>query len=135
MLRLAALMVGSRQEAEDVVQEAFLALSLRWDEVDNPGAYLRTSVINGANMVLRRRKASNDRRIPPPSPMHTAHGAEAIELADALAALAPNQRLAIVLRYYLALTDEEIGGHLGCRPSTVRSHLRRGLRTLREELA
>jgi len=91
-------------------------------------------VINGANMVLRRRKSSNDRRIPllPPS---TTHGVEAIELADALASLAPNQRLAIVLRFYLALTDEEIGRHLGCRPSTVRSHLRRGLRTLRQELA
>lgn len=89
MLRLAALIVGSRQEAEDVVQDAFLALSLRWDVIDNPGAYLRTSVINGANTVLRRRRTSNDRPIPllPPS---TTQGVGAIELADALAALAPN---------------------------------------------
>ena len=134
MLRLAALMLGSRHEAEDVVQEAFLALSLRWDDIDNHGGYLRTSVVNGANMALRRRRAGLGRPMALP-PSTTSLDAEAIELAEVLASLAPNQRLAIVLRYYLDLTDAEIGRHLDCRPSTVRSHLRRGLRVLRKELA
>ncbi|MGZ4740484.1 MAG: sigma factor-like helix-turn-helix DNA-binding protein [Ilumatobacteraceae bacterium] len=42
------------------------------------------------------------------------------------------QRSAIVLRYLCDLPEEEIAANLNCRPSTVRSLVRRGLAELRE---
>ncbi|MYJ30027.1 MAG: hypothetical protein F4072_08685, partial [Acidimicrobiaceae bacterium] len=55
MVRLATLLVGSPAIAEEVVQDAFVAVSERWDTVDRPDAYLRRSVINGCAGILRRR--------------------------------------------------------------------------------
>ena len=46
--RVAFVLLGSRHEAEEVVQDAFVALRPRWDAVDNPGGYLRRSVVHGA---------------------------------------------------------------------------------------
>ena len=54
------------------------------------------------------------------------------EFADALAALPERQRAAIVLRHHLDLPDDEIAALLGCRRSTVRSLVKRGLASLRE---
>jgi len=47
MSRLAYLMVGSPEQAQELVHDAFARLYERWDTVDNPGAYLRTTVVNG----------------------------------------------------------------------------------------
>ena len=55
-----------------------------------------------------------------------------VELADALAALPERQRAAIVLRYYVDLPEAEIAELLGCRPTTVRSLVARGMVALRE---
>ena len=55
MARLAFLMVGSEDQAEELVHDAFARLYERWDRVDNPGGYLRTCVVNGCKDRLRRR--------------------------------------------------------------------------------
>src|SRR3954449_12278798 len=57
LLRLAVLLTDDPGTAEDVVQDAFLALQRRWHAVDPAAAagYLRTSVVNGARSLLRRR--------------------------------------------------------------------------------
>ena len=47
MVRLATLLVGSPAIAEEVVQDAFTSVNERWDAVEHPDAYLRTSVVNG----------------------------------------------------------------------------------------
>jgi len=57
MLRMATLMVGSVEVAEEVVQDAFVVVGRRWSSLDRPGAYLRTTVVNGCAQVLRRRDA------------------------------------------------------------------------------
>ena len=62
MVRLAALLVGSRAIAEEVVQDAFAAVSERWDGLDRPGGYLRTAVVNGCAQVLRRRSVEDRHR-------------------------------------------------------------------------
>src|SRR5215470_1874637 len=54
MVRLAVLLVGSLAVAEEVVQDAFVVVSQRWNELDNPGGYLRTTVVNACRMQLRR---------------------------------------------------------------------------------
>src|SRR5215475_11426788 len=59
LIRLAHIMLGSRQAAEDVVQEAFLGLYRRWAQLDDPSralGYVRSSVLNGCRSALRRRR-------------------------------------------------------------------------------
>ena len=46
MLRLAFLLTGSSSSSEEAVQEAYVRLYERWDDVDEPGAYLRRAVVN-----------------------------------------------------------------------------------------
>jgi RNA polymerase sigma-70 factor (sigma-E family) len=127
MVRLAFLLTGSSAEAEEIVQEAFVRVRNRIDRVDNPSAYLRTTVVNGCRN--RYRRILVERR----------HGAPAArasydqvdELSDALAALPLRQRSVIVLRFYAGLTETEIAQALGCRPGTVKSLCHRGLAELR----
>ena len=64
LTRVAFVLLGSRHEAEEVVQDAFVALRPRWDAVDNPGGYLRRSVVHGAYAraaTPRRRRAPRSR--------------------------------------------------------------------------
>lgn len=134
MVRLATLLVGSSEQAEEVVQDAFETVDQRWSQIEQPGAYLRQVVVNGCRGVLRRRDI--ERRHQQLAivdelehlPTHL------IELHDALAKLSERQRTVIVLRYFVDLPDEEIAEILDCRPPTVRSLARRGLRLLRKEL-
>lgn len=129
MIRLAFLMLDSQEQAEDVVHDALARLIERWDRVDNPGAYLRATVLNGARSVLRRRRLI--RRNPTSELQST--DPEAEYLTDLLAILTPTRRAVVVLRYFEQLTVPEIARILGIREGTVKSSLHRGLRTLRQE--
>ena len=128
MVRLAFLLVDSNEVAEEVVQDAFARLHERWDRVSNPGGYLRTSVVNGARDIQRRRQ--RERRLPVEAPEQAALGAD--HLLDVLATLPTKRRAALVLRYYDDLSEAEIASVLGVRPGTVKSMLHRGLAQLRE---
>ncbi len=128
MARLAYLMVGSAEQAEELVHDAFARLYERWGQVDNPGGYLRTCVVNGCRDSLRRRRV--ERRPQPPGSPSAELGAD--HLADALADLPYRQRAAIVLRYYEDRSEADIADLLGVRPGTVKSLLHRGLAHLRE---
>jgi RNA polymerase sigma-70 factor (sigma-E family) len=128
MVRLAVLLVGSHEQAEEIVQDAFAQLFERWDSLDRPGAYLRTCVVNGCRRAHRRRRL-DDRARAMPVQLWTALGAD--DLADALAALPARRRAAVVLRYYEDLSEAEIAEALGVRPGTVKSLLHRGLAQLR----
>jgi RNA polymerase sigma-70 factor (sigma-E family) len=128
MARLAFLMVGSVEQAEELVHDAFAQLYERWDRVDNPGGYLRTCVVNGCRDRLRRR--SVERRHPAGSPGTSEQ--ETDLLADVLASLPYKQRAAVVLRYYEDRSEADIAELLGVRPGTVKSLLHRGLASLRE---
>lgn len=55
MVHLATLLEGSVAVAEEVAQDAFLSVSERWNEIDRPDAYLRTSVVDRSVSALRRR--------------------------------------------------------------------------------
>lgn len=130
MIRLAFLMLGSQEQAEDVVHDALARLVERWDRVQNHGAYLRTSVMNGSRSVLRRRRLIRQ---------HSASDfedtdPEADYLADLLEILTPKQRAVVVLRYFEQLTIPEIARTLGIREGTVKSSLHRSLRILRQEI-
>ncbi len=132
MLRLATLLCGSLTQAHDIVQDAFANLLVRWDRVDQPGAYLRRSVVNGS--LGRRRRRDREHLTDRPPTAADTPALDRIELADALAALPARQRAAIVLRFYFGLPDAEIAAALRCRVGTVASLVHRGLAQLRTQL-
>jgi RNA polymerase sigma factor (sigma-70 family) len=129
MVRLAYLMLGSRSEAEEVVQEAALNAGRR--DSENPHAYYRRSVVNGSVAVLRRRAIAESHQ-PDPPPLE--EPSYLVELRDCLLTLPERQRAAIALRFLEGLPDSEIGQILDCREGTVRSLISRGLATLRNEV-
>ena len=129
MTGLAYRMLGSRAEAEDVVQDAFARIELRWAKIDSPEGYLHRVVVNRSNDVLRRRRLEQRFRLLRRDETTELH---ADELADALAALSPKRRTAVVLRYYAGLRELEIAEVMGVRPGTVKSMLHRALAQLRE---
>jgi RNA polymerase sigma factor (sigma-70 family) len=113
MVRLAALMVGSRAIAEEIVQDAFASVSERWDGLDRPGGYLSTAVVNGCAQVLRRRSVE-DRHgtVEPVVPDEIPE--RLIELRSALNRLTERQRIVVVLRYFADLSDREIAQTQEC---------------------
>jgi RNA polymerase sigma factor (sigma-70 family) len=136
LVRLARSLVDRREQAEEIVQEAFVRALGRWSRLDNPGGYLRTAVVNGCRNELRRRAVRRRRdrvaaTTPTTADVTGAHG-EADALLRALAGLAPRRRIALVLRFYLDRPEAEIAELLGVRPATVRSLTSRGLADLRK---
>lgn len=131
MVRLAFALVSDLSEAEELVQDAFLDVAERLDDLREPGAYLRVAVVNRSRSLLRRRAVRRRRPAPLPSDVSP----EADELWDVLAELPEQQRTAIVLRYYGDYRASEIAELLDCPAATVRSWLRRGLGSLREALS
>ena len=127
MVRLARLITGSNEAAEDVVQEAFVRVYRNWERADHPGAYLRTVVVNRSRSWQRRRLVERDRQ---PAVEEQAADPEGRELLDALAHLGVRQRTALVLRFYADLSEADIALAMGCRPGTVKSLVHRGLRRL-----
>ena len=96
MVRLAFTLVGSNAEAEDIVQDSFVEVSRRLDEIDKPGAYLRTAVVSRCRSALRRRRVMSQH--PPDAPGSLTNDAN--ELWDVLAKLPEDQRIIVVLKYY-----------------------------------
>ncbi len=131
MVRLAFTLIGNNAEAEEVVQDSFVEISQRFDELDRPGGYLRTVVVSRCRSVLRRRRLMHQH--PPPRPMDLPPEAES--LWDVLEQLPEHQRIAVVLKYYCGLRASEIATIIDQPPATVRSHLRRALGVMRKELS
>jgi RNA polymerase sigma-70 factor (sigma-E family) len=129
MVRLAALLTGSSEIAQDLVQDAFVRLHGQWSRVHEPRAYLRRAVVNACHSHHRRRRV--ERRYASTADAVANATLEANELADALDALPHRQRAAIVLRFYADLSDIDIAAALRCRPGTVASLIHRGLEQLR----
>ncbi|MGH3851528.1 MAG: sigma-70 family RNA polymerase sigma factor [Pseudonocardiaceae bacterium] len=128
LVRLAFAMLDSLAQAEEVVQDAYVKVFERWARLDSPGGYLRICVVNGSRQALRRRRLALRRRS-----LEVATSSElgADHLLAALAGLTPTRRAAVVLRYYLDLSEAQIADALGVRPGTVKSMLHRSLSELR----
>ena len=134
LARLAYLLVDTRELAEEAVQEAFAKAYPRWRRIEQPEAYLRTSVVNACRKVQRRRELV--RRTPLVAVADApAAGDLADHVADVVRALPPTMREAVVLRYYLQLTDAEIARTLDIAVGTVKSTLNRARHQLRRQLS
>lgn len=133
MVRVALLMTGSAETAQDVVQDSFVGVWRRWDQIRDPPGYLYRSVVNGCRSHVRRR--SREQRLRSGRSRDEAGSSVAPagtdELSDALALLPHRQRAALVLRFYDDLSEAETAAVLGCRPGTIGSLVHRGLAQLR----
>lgn len=132
MVRLATSLVDTRERAEEIVQDAFEKTLLAWQRLDEPGAYLRASVVNGCRSELRRRRVTR-KHAHPERPSVVA--AEDAYLLDALSKLTPQRRIAITLRFYADLPEAEIARLMNVRLGTVKSLVSRGLTDLRKVVA
>jgi RNA polymerase sigma-70 factor (sigma-E family) len=137
LLRLAVIMLGDQQAAEDVVQDAFLGLYRRWSALrstDRAQAYVRSAVFNGCRSVLRKR--GRDRQFVLAEPQ--AESAEARVLLTeehqavltAMRGLPDRQREAVALRYCLDMPVDEVAKAMGISQGTVKSATSRGIAAL-----
>jgi RNA polymerase sigma-70 factor (sigma-E family) len=132
MIRLAYVLTGNADVAEDVVQDAFALLHAKLDSVDNPGGYLRVTVVNLCRNQERRRR--QDRRLGAQIHQPRLSSLDASEMADVLLRLPYRQRAVLVLRYWGDWSEAEIASALNCRPGTVKTLASRGLTRLRREV-
>jgi RNA polymerase sigma-70 factor (sigma-E family) len=143
LCRWAALMLGDRHRAEEVVMDAFAALMRREGALRDPAAalgYLRSCVLNGARSHWRREQ--RERRANALSlasgPEDGASSRSGWEDRDvvvrALGTLPHRQRAVAVLRYYADLSDAEIAVALGISVGTVKSQLHKARARLAEAL-
>jgi RNA polymerase sigma-70 factor (sigma-E family) len=136
--RLAYLLTGDRATAEDVAQEAFLRAAARLGALRDENAfpaYLHRAVVNRVRNRARRLSLERTRTQPPPAPYDLPDVAGREALWAALLRLPYRQRAALVLRFYLDLSEADIAERLGCRPGTVKSATARGLAALRADLS
>jgi RNA polymerase sigma-70 factor (sigma-E family) len=142
LVRLATLLLRDVPTAEEVVQDAFVAMHDGWHRLrngENALAYLRQAVVNRSRSVLRHRTVvdRNLQKAPPDMPS-AEHGAltllERSAVVEALRKLPERQREAIVLRYYADLSEAEIAATMGISRGAVKSHTARGMSALRVTL-
>jgi RNA polymerase sigma-70 factor (sigma-E family) len=142
LVRLAALLVRDTPTAEEVVQDAFVAMHGGWQrlrDAENALAYLKQAVVNRSRSVLRHRIVvdKNMQKAPPDEPS-AEHGAiaqlERTAVVDALRKLPERQREAIVLRYYADFSEAQIAAAMKISRGAVKSHTARGMIALRAAL-
>jgi RNA polymerase sigma-70 factor (sigma-E family) len=142
LVRLAAMLVRDTPTAEEVVQDAFVAMHDGWDrlrDTEKALAYMRQAVVNRSRSVLRHRTVV-EKNLQKPSPDMPSAEAGALTLLErsaviaALRELPERQREAIVLRYYADLSEAEIAATMNISRGAVKSHTSRGMAALRVAL-
>ena len=133
-LRLACGLLQQADEAEDAVQEAAFAA---WRRIGNlhDGSSLRPwflgIVANQCRAVKRNKWWSVSRSEPPEGEAPATDLASSIDLRRALRRITYDERLVLVLRYYLDMPFEEIGVTLGISPKAARTRVERAIHRLR----
>jgi RNA polymerase sigma-70 factor (ECF subfamily) len=137
LIKIAAVIVGSSADAEDVVQEVMVAAWRAWDQLRDPQrreAWLTRICVRESVRQGRRRRArflreeSIDDRVSAPA------DTPGMNWDAAFAGLSRQQRAVVVLHFSYGYTLDECAHFMGCRPGSARQHLARALRHLREVL-
>jgi len=139
LVRLAVLLVSDVATAEEVVQDAFVAMHANWRRLKDNGkalSYLRQCVVNKSRSVLRHRMVVDRNALQSLPDMPSAEqGAMALlersAVVAALHGLPERQREALVLRYYAEFSEAQIASAMGISRGAVKSHTSRAISALR----
>jgi RNA polymerase sigma-70 factor (ECF subfamily) len=140
LFRRFCVITADRFEAEEVTQDAFVAVLERWDRVsamDDPVGYLYQVAFNVLRKRRRRAVLALRRTAAPDAVRDEFAAADARHVVtENLARLTPRQRAALVLTELMGYTSEAAGRMLGVRAATVRAlatqgraAMRRGMRS------
>jgi RNA polymerase sigma-70 factor (ECF subfamily) len=130
------LVTGSRSEAEELMQDAFVQVWERWDRVgsmEDPTGYLYRTAMNLFRKRYRRALLAVQRTVrvaPPADDFADADDRQVVR--HILAALPPRQRAALVLTEMLGFSSKEAGRALGVTDATIRSLTRHGREAFRK---
>jgi RNA polymerase sigma-70 factor (sigma-E family) len=142
LVRLSVLLVHDQASAEDVVQDAFVAMHGKWSRLRDPDkalAYLRQAVVNRSRSALRH-TAVVERHARTASPGDlvvdgsTTSGARRDAVRGALLDLSDRQREVLVLQHYLDWSEAQVADALGITRGAVKAHAHRGRAALRDVL-
>jgi RNA polymerase sigma-70 factor (ECF subfamily) len=140
-VRLAYLLVGDIEIAQDIAQEAFLRTFGRFADMRKPDSftsYLRATIVNLARKHFKRRRVERlylDRLRTRPAASVAPPNIEQREVvAQALLQVPERQRAALVLHYYEDLSEYQVAELLGVSEQAARSLVARGRKTLRQHL-
>jgi RNA polymerase sigma-70 factor (sigma-E family) len=140
LLRLAYLVSGDTNLAEDLLQTTLTRTYLAWrrlDGIDSLDAYTRRVLLNTATSWWRRRWRG-ERPTPQVPERPVSDQSDQMAERDAmwrlLGRLPARQRAVLVLRYYEDLSEADIAAELGLSVGTVKSHASRALAALRSHL-
>lgn len=141
--RLAFLLSGNRDAADDLAADALLAAWRQWDRVqdaESPIAYVRGIVVNLASSRVRRIVRERSRLVLFRSDARMAQTTgpdtpAVVDLRDALQRLPRGQRACVVLRHGLGLSEAETAAALGISIGTVKSQTSKGAAALRRRIA
>jgi RNA polymerase sigma-70 factor (sigma-E family) len=147
--RIAYLLTGDHQLAEDLVQTALTRAVVRWGRLvagGDPESYVRRIMVNERTSWWRRRRFERVGFERAGSADLVGHGMPAgpdeaeritrrVALLAALARLTPRQRAVLVLRYFADLSVEDTALAMDCSPGTVKSTTSDALARLRDTAA
>lgn len=132
--RVAYRILGEREEARDVAQEAIIEACASWPRVRSYAeAWTARVATNLSLKVIRRRKRSGEDQLSVSGPANPDVSLR-VDLQRALLELSPREREAVALHYLADLPYEDVGELLGCAPGTVKRYVHRGITRLREQL-
>lgn len=139
--RFARVLTGNRQEAHDLLADTLEQGQRRWRQIavlEYPAAYVRQMLINRF-LSERRRWSVRMVRVVEQVPETAVDGGQSQvvdrdQLHKLLESLPKQQRVAVVLRYYLDQPDADIAVALGCTQGAARTYVSRGLARLRVRL-
>ncbi|HEY7659570.1 MAG TPA: sigma-70 family RNA polymerase sigma factor [Actinomycetota bacterium] len=138
LFRRLCAVTGNSAEAEEIMQDAFLALWERWERVgamQDPTGYLYRTAMNVFRKRTRRAALALRRALSPaPDPEPFAEIDEQQDVVAALVELTPRQRAALVLTDVMDYSSEEAGRALGVTAGTVRGLASRARAALRRRV-
>jgi RNA polymerase sigma factor (sigma-70 family) len=138
LYRRLCLVTGNRQEAEEVMQDAFISVLERWDRVgamDSPTGYLYRTAFHEVHKRSRRAaRAVRQFALTRPEVDDFAAAEDREIVRRALGKLSRRQRAAVVLTELLGYSSEEAGSIMGARAVTVRVLASQGRATMRRML-
>lgn len=142
LVRMSAVLLGDVASAEEIVQDSFIAVHAAWRglrDIDKGVHYLRRTVQNRSRSLLRHRVVVDKHMRASEPDMPSAEQAAILRLqraavVAALRTLPTRQREALVLRFYLDLSEEQVAAAMQISQGAVKSHTARGKAALRSLL-